>query len=46
MKVFIVIGKSGFGGEEVKAVFADEKKAKKYCKENYCYREEDYEVQK
>ena len=42
MKVFIVIGKSGFGGEEVKAVFADEKKAK----ENYCYRVEDYEVQK
>jgi len=45
MKVFIVIGESGYDGESVEAVFLDKEKADKYCEENYCFRVEEHEVQ-
>jgi hypothetical protein len=46
MKVYLVIGKSGFPcGEEVAAVFYCKEDAEAYCVANYCYRVEEWDVQ-
>lgn len=45
MKVYLVIGKSGFGGEEVAAVFYCKEDAEAYCVANSCYRVEEWDVQ-